>query len=152
MTERPGPGDPKDVVRRFFATLSSGDYDAIGKFFDDDSVWKVNDVPRGHPEQRGQAIITDFLRPVRDGLFEPGNPKVELTRLIAEGDWVVAQGTGRGRLRSGDDYANEYVYVLRVENGKVKFLHEYMDTAYAHSFPAPDTGDQTADTLRRLGH
>lgn len=150
MTEQ--PGSPKDVVRRFFATLSTGDYDAIGKFFDDDSVWKVNDVPRGHPEQRGQAIIRDFLQPVRDGLFEPGNPKVELTRLIAEGDWVVAQGTGTGKLRSGDDYANEYIYVVQVSGDKVKFLHEYMDTAYAHSFPAPETGDHAAETLRRLGH
>jgi ketosteroid isomerase-like protein len=30
--------DPKDVVRRFFATLSTGNYTAIGEFFTDDSV------------------------------------------------------------------------------------------------------------------
>lgn len=147
------PGSPKDVVRRFFAALSSGDYDAVGEFFGDDSVWKVNDVPRGHPEQHGRrAIIEDFLCPVRDGLFQPGDPKVEPTRLVAEGDWVVAQGTGRGKLRSGGDYRNEYVYVIQVAGGKVTFLHEYMDTAYAHSFPAPETGDHTAEALHRLGH
>jgi hypothetical protein len=148
------PASPKDVVTRFFATLSTGDYDAIGEFFDDDSVWKVNDVARDHPEQAGRrAIIEDFLRPVRDGLFEPGHPKIELTRLIAEGPWVVAQGIGSGKLRSGDDYQNSYIYVLRVSGGKVAFLHEYMDTAYAHSFPpSPDTDGRTAATLRDLGH
>ncbi len=28
--------DPKDVVRRFFATLGTGDFAAIGEFFTDD--------------------------------------------------------------------------------------------------------------------
>ena len=44
------------------------------------------------------------------------------------------------------------MYVIQVDDGKVTFLHEYMDTAYAHSFPAPETGDHTAETLHRLGH
>ncbi|HEX4396213.1 MAG TPA: nuclear transport factor 2 family protein, partial [Trebonia sp.] len=58
------PSDPKDVVRRFFATLGTGDFAAIGEFFDDDSVWQVNDVARGLPAQRGRtAIIDDFLQP-----------------------------------------------------------------------------------------
>ena len=30
--------DPKDVVRRFFETLGSGNFAAIGEFFTDDSV------------------------------------------------------------------------------------------------------------------
>ncbi len=68
--------DPKDVVRRFFDTLGTGDFAAIGEFFTDDSVWQVNDVARGLPAQRGRkAIIDDFLQPVREGLFEPGRPE-----------------------------------------------------------------------------
>lgn len=39
--------DPKDVVRRFFATLGTGDFAATGEFFTHDSVWRVNDVGRG---------------------------------------------------------------------------------------------------------
>jgi ketosteroid isomerase-like protein len=89
--------DPKDVVRRFFATLGTGDFAAIGEFFTDDSVWQVNDVARGLPAQRGRtAIIDDFLQPVREGLFAPGDPKVEIRRLIGEDDWVVAETTARG--------------------------------------------------------
>jgi ketosteroid isomerase-like protein len=104
------PSDPKDVLRRFFATLSSGDFDAIGAFFGDDSVWMVNDVARGFPSERGRrAIIEDFLQPVREGLFEPGDPKVEVVRMIGEGDWVVAETVGRGKLRNGNTYENSYV-------------------------------------------
>jgi uncharacterized protein len=146
---------PKDVVRRFFATLSTGDFTAIGEFFTDDSVWAVNDVGRGIPSQQGRkAIIDDFLQPIREGLFEPGDPKVEIRRLIGEGDWVVAETTGRGKLRNGNDYANEYVFVLQVDGDKLRFLREYMDSDYAHavSAGAGGAGGHVSDTLKALGH
>ena len=90
------PSDPKDVVRRFFATLGTGDFAAVGEFFDDDSVWQVNDVARGLPAQRGRkGIIDDFLQPIREGLFEPGDPKIEIRSMIARGPRVAAETTGR---------------------------------------------------------
>ena len=152
--------DPKDVVRRFFDTLGTGDFAAIGEFFTDDSVWQVNDVARGLPAQRGRkAIIDDFLQPIREGLFEPGEPKIEIRRLIGEGDWVVAETTGRGKLLNGNDYENEYVFVMQVDPGadKVLFLREYMDSAYAHSSSAGSGGaggaeGHVSETLKRLGH
>jgi ketosteroid isomerase-like protein len=101
--------DAKDVVRRFFDTLGTGDFARIGEFFTDDSVWMVNDVARGLPRQQGRkAIIDDFLQPIREGLFEPGDPKVEIRSMIAEGDRVAQREPlrepvrvhhrGRGRL------------------------------------------------------
>jgi ketosteroid isomerase-like protein len=151
--------DPKDVLRRFFATLSTGDFDAIGEFFGDDTVWMVNDVARGFPSERGRrAIIEDFLQPVREGLFEPGDPKIEVVRMIGEGDWVVAETIGRGKLRNGNSYENSYVFVVQVDGERVRYLREYMDTAYAHdisegSAPAEaGVGDPFAEHLRRLGH
>jgi uncharacterized protein len=150
--------DPKDVVRRFFDTLGGGDFDAIGQFFTDDSVWQVNDVARGLPVQRGRkGIIDDFLQPIREGLFEPGDPKVTIRRLIAEGSWVVAETTGTGKLLNGNSYMNEYVFIIQVDGDKVRFLREYMDSDYAHSVSA---GSGTAggaeghvsEQLKRLGH
>ena len=151
--------DPKDVVRQFFATLGTGDFAAIGEFFDDDSVWQVNDVARGLPAQRGRkAIIDDFLQPIREGLFEPGDPKIEVRSKIAEGNRVAAETTARGTLRNGNHYENEYVFIIEVDGGKVRFLREYMDSDYAHSISAGagsaggDADEHTAETLRRLGH
>lgn len=150
--------DPKEVVRRFFATLGTGDFTAIGAFFTDDSVWQVNDVARGLPAQRGRkGIIDDFLQPVREGLFEPGDPKISVRRLIGEGDWVVAETTGTGMLRNGNRYQNEYVFVIQVEGETVRFLREYMDSDYAHSVSAGSGGaggaqGHVSETLRALGH
>lgn len=149
---------PKDVVRRFFATLGTGDFAAIGEFFDDDSVWQVNDVARGLPAQHGRkAIIDDFLQPIREGLFEPGDPKVEVRSMIAEGNRVAAETTARGTLLNGNNYENEYVFIIEVDGDKVRFLREYMDSDYAHSISAGSgsaggAADHTAETLRRLGH
>src|ERR1700689_4747482 len=153
--------DPKDVVRRFFDTLGTGDFAAIGEFFTDDSVWQGNDVARGLPAQRGrQGIVDDFLQPIREGLFEPGDPKVEIRRLIGEGNWVVAETTGRGTLRNGNHYENAYVFVIEVAGDTVKFLREYMDSDYAHSVSAGaglagggagDLGEETPGPRTRQG-
>jgi ketosteroid isomerase-like protein len=150
--------DPKDVVRRFFATLGTGDFAAIGEFFTDDSVWQVNDVARGLPAQRGRkGIIDDFLQPIREGLFEPGDPKISIRRLLADGDWVVAETTGTGKLLNGNDYVNEYVFVIQVVGDTVRYLREYMDSDYAHSISAGAGGaggaaGHVSETLKALGH
>lgn len=150
--------DPKAVVVRFFETLGTGNFAAIGEFFDDDSVWQVNDVARGLPAQRGRkAIIDDFLQPIREGLFEPGDPKVEIRRLLSEGSFVVAETTARGELRNGNHYENQYVFVIEVDGGKVRHLREYMDSDYAHSISAGAGGaggaeGHVSETLKRLGH
>jgi ketosteroid isomerase-like protein len=150
--------DPADVLRRFFATLSTGDYAAIGEFFGDDSVWETNNVAAGHPGACGRrAIIDDFLQPVRDGLFEPGDPKVEVVRMVCDGDWVAAQTIARGSLRNGNSYENSYAWFAQIAGDEVRFLKEYMDTSYAFEISKPVAGqaaadEHTAEQLRRLGH
>ena len=151
--------DPKDVVRRFFEALGTGDFAKIGAFFTDDSVWMVNDVARGLPQQRGRkAIIDDFLQPIREGLFEPGDPKVEIRSMLGEGSRVAVETTARGTLRNGNHYENQYVFIIEVDGESVKFLREYMDSDYAHSVSAGAGGagdladDHVSETLRRLGH
>src|ERR1700748_3808159 len=120
------PSGPKDVVGGVFATPGPGDFAAIGEFFDDDSVWQVNDVARGLPAQRGRtAIIDDFLQPIREGLFEPGDPKVEVRSMISEGPRVAAETTARGTLRNGNHYENEYVFIIEVAGDKERYLREY---------------------------
>ena len=37
---------------------------------------------------------------------------------------------------NGNNYENQYVFVLQVDGDKVRFLREYIDSAYAHSISA----------------
>ena len=97
--ERGTVTESERIVRSFFATLSSGDLEALGSFFDDRSTWTIcaRDIAGAGTHTGRDAIIEGFLRPVR-GLFEPGQPSVEVTRVIGEGPVVAVEATGRGRL------------------------------------------------------
>jgi ketosteroid isomerase-like protein len=125
-------GDPEELVRSFFETLSSGDLDRVATFFDSDSVWTVcaTEIP-GAGTHRGSDIVEEFLRPVR-GMFEPGQPKVELTNMVANDRWVAVEAVGRGRFRGGPDYENRYSFwvEVEVEGGTIRTIREYMDSHY----------------------
>ena len=150
--------DAKDVVRRFFDTLGTGDFATIGEFFTDESTWMVNDVARGFPAQHGRkGIIDDFLQPIREGLFEPGDPKVEIRSADRRGRPGGGGDHGAGHAANGNPYENPYVFIIEVAGDTVMFLREYMDSDYAHSVSAGAGGgdgaeEHVAETLRRLGH
>ena len=118
------------LARSFFETLSSGDLDRVAAFFDADSTWTVcaTGIP-GAGTHRGAAIVEQFLRPVR-GMFAPGQPKVEITNLVAAGAWVALEAIGRGRFLSGTPYENRYSFWLEVDGGTIRTIREYMDSHY----------------------
>jgi uncharacterized protein len=118
------------LVRSFFATLSTGDLDRVATFFDSESTWTVcaTGIP-GAGTHRGPAIVDEFLRPVR-GMFAPGQPKVEITNLVAAGDWVALEAIGRGEFLSGTPYENHYSFWLEVDGGTIRTSREYMDSHY----------------------
>ena len=121
----------RELVRRFFATLSSGDFTELARFFDEDSTWGIGFAEDPAVRTGPREIIDDFLVPVREGLFEPENPKVEIVNLWADGDWVIAETVGTGPMLNGNAYRNVYAFVLRIEDGVIREMREYMDTAYA---------------------
>jgi uncharacterized protein len=122
------------LVRSFFTTLSAGDLDRLGAFFDDDSTWTIcaRDIAGAGTHTGRDAIIEGFLRPVR-GLFEPGQPTIEVTRVLVDGRFVAVEAAGRGRLLNGNEYDNRYAYVIELDGATVRSLSEYMDTHHAAS-------------------
>jgi ketosteroid isomerase-like protein len=135
----------KQKARRFFETLSGGDLEELwSSFLDDESTWTVRAVDiLGAGTAKGRAIVDEFLTPVR-GLFEPGNPRVDVKNVLADGPFVVVEAEGHGRFRDGSAYDNVYCFVLEIEGGKVRSLSEYMDTGYARRVVARATGEAGA--------
>lgn len=123
--------DAGEVVRNFFATLSTGDFEKIGEFFDDDSTWGNGSTANRPPAKGREGIIEGFLKPIRLGLFQEGDPKVHVRSVIVDGDRVAAETNGLGTLKNGDPYDNNYVFVFQVAGDKIRAITEYMDTAYA---------------------
>lgn len=121
------------LVRSFFETLSSGDLDRVAEFFDERTTWSMawvtNDLPGAGTHVGVTGIIGEFLGPVR-GMFEPGDPKVELTNVVAQGPWVAVEARGKGRFRNGTPYDNLYTFFLEIDGEKIRTIREYMDSYY----------------------
>jgi ketosteroid isomerase-like protein len=124
----------EQLIRSFFTTLSAGDLDRLGAFFDESSTWTISarDIAGAGTHTGREAIIEGFLRPVR-GLFEPGQPRVEVTRVLVDGDVLAVEAAGRGRLLNGNEYDNHYAYVIELDGSTIRSLTEYMDTHHAAS-------------------
>jgi uncharacterized protein len=123
--------DNEKLVREFFATLSTGDLEAVRPMLHADASWEATgkSIPGAGITRGRDAIIDDLLGPVR-GLFAPGDPKVIVKQLIAQGDFVAAETEGAGTLASGKAYHNRYAWIIEIKDGKVYVLREYMDTHY----------------------
>ena len=122
------------IVRDFLKTLSTGDLERVRPLFHPDAIWKV--MPKGIPgegEHVGRDFIIDeFLAPVR-GMFDPGEPKVAIDTLIAQGKLVAAEIRGFGHMKNGKEYNNSYCWFFEVRDGMVYSIHEYMDSLYIHN-------------------
>src|SRR4029079_7975647 len=120
----------QDLVRDFFATLSTGDLEALRQLLPPDGSWEVmlTAVPGAGLTEGRDAVIDEFLRPVR-GMFEPGDPKVHVKRLCSAGYIVGAETEAIGELANGNHYHNRYAWVIQIKDDKVCHLREYMDTA-----------------------
>ena len=125
------PEKNAQIVRTFLETLSTGELERVRPLFHPNAIWKV--MPKGIPgegEHVGRDYIVDeFLAPVR-GMFNPGEPKVEIDTLIAQGDLVAAELRGFGHFKNGKEYNNTYCWFFEVRDGMVYSIHEYMDSLY----------------------
>lgn len=124
----------EDLVREFFATLSTGDLEALRTLIHPGGSWELmsTTVPGAGRTSGGDAVIDDFLTPVR-GMFVPGDPKIHVRRTFCDGQLVCAETEAIGELANGNGYHNRYAWVIEIEDDKVCHLREYMDTAYIMS-------------------
>src|SRR5262245_38798597 len=120
-----------ELVRTFFETLSTGDLERVRPLFHEDATWSVmaGGIPGAGTHVGRDVIVDEFLAPVR-GMFVPGDPKVVIDHLIAEGRLVAVEARGQGRFADGREYSNRYAFVLELDGGLIRSLREYLDSFY----------------------
>lgn len=121
--------DNEQLVRTFFRVLSTGDLERLRHMFHKKAVWKVmaTGIPGAGQTEGRDNIIDKFLGPIR-GMFVPGDPKVKISALISDGPVVLAEAHGTGTMKNGKQYDNQYAFVLKVKDGQIIALREYMDS------------------------
>jgi ketosteroid isomerase-like protein len=112
-------GDPDPAVRDrslFIASLT------------DDATWTVTGQYSWSRTFTGkQAILNDLHGHVRSLLVE--RARTVAYRFVADGDWVVIEARGDNLTKTGIRYDNDYCLVFRLENGKIREIREYCDSA-----------------------
>ena len=66
----------------------------------------------------------------------------DILSVIAEGDKVVVEFEGNGRLFNGEDYCNQYCMVFSMRDGKICQVNEYFCTILAEEKLWPIIKDQ----------
>ncbi|HEX4385514.1 MAG TPA: nuclear transport factor 2 family protein [Myxococcales bacterium] len=125
------------LMRAAMEGMARGEMKLFGEALADDVVWTF---PSGggvwSGSVRGKENVRKKLLAPLFAQFE-GVYTNTATRMTAAGEIVVIECRGKVATRKGDRYDNSYCYVCSFENGKIKELTEYMDTALAERVLAP---------------
>lgn len=105
----------------------------------DDFVWRITGSTAWSGEYVGKMEVRErLLKPLHAQFV--ASTSLTASRILADGDYVVAECKGDATTVSGERYANTYCFVMRLADGKLKELTEYMDTALVERVLKPPPG------------
>ena len=119
------PGTPplnKDTVRRYMGAFARSDHEAVLECLTDDVEWIV---PGAFHLRGKQEFAGEIVNPA----FEP-KPRIEVSRLVEEGDTVVAEGKVRTQKKDGQLLQLAFCDVFEMRDAKIRKL-----TSYLHVLP-----------------
>jgi len=120
----------RQLVQDIFAELALGNSRPLVESMADDFCWTVTGSNRWSGMYKGkQAVLEGIMAQLRSRI--EGRIKIIAHRFIAEGDIVVVEARGDNKTKAGKPYNNSYCFVIRLADGKLKEIIEYMDTELA---------------------
>jgi ketosteroid isomerase-like protein len=129
--------DNKRAVMETWKAFATRDPATIAARFTEDAQWiappgNATALALGaakHPMEK--ADIVQFISRDFGALFSR-DIKVDFTGVYGEGDVVVVEQRFRATLSSGAPYDNDYCFVIELQDGLIRRMREYMDTAKGH--------------------
>ena len=118
----------KQLVRTAFEAMGRSDIGPLYALMTDDFAWVIEGQTRFSRRFEGkEKVKRQLLGPLFDAFATPY--RFTIDEMIGEGDRVVVLGRGEVRTKAGLDYNNSYCFVLRLADGRLVELREYLDTA-----------------------
>lgn len=119
--------DNKATIRNNFAELAKGNGEPLVASLAPDIQWTIIGQTVLSKTFNGKPAVLEFLGQFRESLVD-GHIHIHVDNLLADGDYVVAQGHGEAMTHRGVPYNNTYCWVYRFENGLITAITEYLDT------------------------
>jgi len=121
-------GASRKIVEQVFAALGEGDARPLVSAMRDDVRWTVaGSAPWARTYDGRKAVVEELFATLSARMA--GRIRTIPERIVADGDVVVVEARGTNTTVDGEPYENRYCFVIRVEDGKLAEITEYMDTA-----------------------
>jgi len=122
-----GAAENKKLIQDAFAAWGRGDGSAFFNILDDNVRWTViGSCPVSRTYKSKEEFFEGATKPLSAKLAGPIQPTVR--NIIAEGDQIVLQWEGKAASKSGKPYNNNYCWVMRIADSKIKEGTAYIDT------------------------
>jgi uncharacterized protein len=126
--------DSRRIVLAAWETFKTRDPALIAKMFTADAEWlapanNATAVALSGPwHMIGGERIAQMIGQEIWQLFA-SNVAIDFRGVYADGNVVIVEERMRATLRNGNDYDNDYCFVFEVQDGLIRRVREYMDTA-----------------------
>ena len=117
----------KQTVMKFFEAGNRGDMDTCFGLIADDITWTNMGTTSLSGTYAGKAELMEKLLGPLFGQLKQGI-HMDVVRMVAEGDHVVAQTEGSAETLDGKSYNNSYCWIIRLRDGQFAELTEFLDT------------------------
>ena len=129
-------GANKKLVQQIYADSANRSGTTFADNLAEDASWIVTGQYSWSHEFKGRdAILNGLMGHFRSFFAE--RPRTVAYNFIAEGDTVVVETRGDNVTKDGLRYDNEYCMVWRIENGRIKLIKEYCDSALVERVLGP---------------
>ena len=125
-----------ELVDGFLAALEGFEPERVGEFLTDDARWwwPQSSVDHGFIPTRcaeGRAAVLTGVAQAPNRSYQ--NNQLTLRRSINDGDMSAVFFVGEGLTKTGNEFVNEYMILLRFADQKICEGWFFVDTDYAYS-------------------
>jgi ketosteroid isomerase-like protein len=110
--------EQKQIVEKYMDGFRATNHEKILSCLTDNVVWEM---PGFYLHNGKAAFDKEIANPNADG-----HPDIKVTRLVEEGDIVVAEGTVIAKMKDGSNLDAVFCDVFHFKNGKISKLTSYL--------------------------
>ena len=127
-----GVAENKKIVNAYFDAVTSGNRKATEDLLADDFfIWFPGSLPISGTHKGKDALFREVFEVVGRYVDPESEMFLEVTHMMGEGPYIVAEWTIRRKTAKGRDYENFFLALFEIKHAKIQSIREYLDTLTA---------------------